>query len=121
MSPGRLARKQTADQGESLVAEHLQAQGFQIVARNARVGRLEIDVIARRGELLVFCEVRTRTSADFLDPIVTIDRHKVERVRRAAAGWLQTARVRAEELRFDAASVILGGATPSITYYEAAF
>jgi putative endonuclease len=107
--------------GEALVAAHLEQQGYVIVARNVQVGRLELDLIARRGPLLVVCEVRTRSSRDFLDPILTIDHKKVERVRRAARAWIFGQQVPHREIRFDAASVVLNDTASEIAYYEAAF
>lgn len=69
---------------------------------------------------MVFCEVRTRQSASFVAPVATIDRKKVERIRRAAAGWLQRNPQGRVQTRFDAASVVLSDTEP-LTYYEAAF
>lgn len=105
--------------GERLVAEYLEGLGYEIVARNARIGRLELDLIATRGELFVFCEVRTRTSDQFMDPIASIGRAKTQNIRRAAVGWLQANELFAHSLRFDAASVVLE--PPRLTYYESAF
>ncbi len=106
--------------GEALVAEHLEGLGYTIVARNARVGRLEIDLIASRANLLVFCEVRTRSNDRMMDPIASLDRAKAQRIRRAAAAWLQEHPSRGE-IRFDAASVLLGEGESALTYYEHAF
>lgn len=92
-----------------------------MIARNARVGRLEIDVIARRAQLLVFCEVRARASRRLLDPVETIDRPKRARIRAAALRWLALTNTDYEELRFDAASVVFEGTAPELTYYEDAF
>jgi putative endonuclease len=107
--------------GEALVAAHLEQLGFAIVAQNVRVGRLELDLIARRGPLLVVCEVRTRSSRDIVDPVATIDRKKVERIRRAARTWIFGQHIPHHEIRFDAASVVLNDAGEDLTYYEAAF
>jgi putative endonuclease len=114
-------RSELGQYAEELVACELERAGFTVLARNARVGRLEIDLVAQRQGLVVFCEVRSRASAAWIDPIHTIDRAKVQRLRQAALGWLRMHRVRAEELRFDAASVVLEGSSPSVTYYEGAF
>jgi putative endonuclease len=114
-------RLTTGAEAEALVAAHLQRQGFVIVARNARIGRLELDLIARRGELLVFCEVRPRRSSAFVNPIETIDRAKTARIRKAAAQWLAQHPQGARELRFDAAAVLFEHDPPALSYYEAAF
>lgn len=117
----RDGRAELGAQGEALVAAHLERQGFAIVARNVRVGRLELDVVARRGPLLVICEVRTRSSRDFIDPIATIDRAKCQRIRSAARTWVYGQHVPHVELRFDAASVVINDTSCDLAYYEAAF
>ncbi len=104
-----------------MVAQLLEAKGFSVVARNARVGRLEIDLIARRGALLVVCEVRARMNACFMHPIESIDRAKVERIRRATAQWLAKTRVGTSLVRFDAASVVFDTPQGTLTYFEDAF
>lgn len=116
--------------GEQLVAARLRAAGYEIVGCNVQVGRLELDVIARRGDLTVFCEVRSRASRAFVDPIDTIDPRKQARIRAAAERWLarhgqtrngQTRNGQTEEVRFDAASVVLNEDEQTVTYYEDAF
>lgn len=114
------ARRQLGLRGEQLAAEHLANQGFQIVARNVRVGRDELDLIATRARMVVFCEVRARASAALLEPAESIDRAKVGRIRRAAAQWLATQGARYEQIRFDAASVVMSE-PPRLTYFEDAF
>lgn len=115
------ARQLLGQHGEDLVAAHLEREGFAILARNVRVGRLELDLVAMRKRMVVICEVRTRFTDSLLDPIETIDAAKVERVRRAAAQWLAAKRLPIDEIRFDAASVVLDGDAPSIRYFEEAF
>jgi putative endonuclease len=115
------SRSATGLEGEALVAAYLEERGFGILARNARVGRFEIDLVARRLDLLVFCEVRARRSSAFLDPIETIDRAKTARVRRAAAQWLALNPQGRPQIRFDAASVLFDRDPPQVSYYEAAF
>ena len=56
-------RKPLGRLGEDLAARHLEQAGWQIVARNWRTRRGEIDIVARDGEWLVFVEVRTRRAA----------------------------------------------------------
>lgn len=108
---------------ENLVAERLVAAGFVVLARNARVGRLELDIVARRGSLLVICEVRARRSARVALPAETVDARKQARLRRAARGWLAGRSIGAREVRFDVASVVFDGpgGAPRLAYYPHAF
>ena len=115
------ARAALAQRAEALVAAHLEQHGFRVTGRNVRVGRLEIDIIARRHDLVVFCEVRGRSSDAFMAPAASIDARKVERIRRAAATWLRGARLGPVDVRFDAAAVVFDQLEPRIDYYEGAF
>ena len=92
-----------------------------MIARNARVGRLEIDVIAQRRRLLVFCEVRARTSDKLMSPAHTIDAKKIARVRSAASQWLRENKRAGIDVRFDAAAVVFDTPEGRIEYYEGAF
>lgn len=107
------------------MAALLEGRGFSIVGRNVRVGRLELDLIARRRDLLVICEVRARTSERFGTAVDSIGPQKVRRVRQAAARWLADAgpALRRVRLRFDAAGVLLdrAGRVAKLDYYEDAF
>jgi len=100
------------------VAEWYSARGFEVVARNWRSRQGEIDLVARRAGLLVFCEVKTRASTAFGAPFEAVTRAKQARLRRLAAEWLRGApRTGRYDLRFDVASVL----GPSIEVLEGAF
>ncbi len=115
------ARAAVGRRGEAVVAAMLQDRGFTIVGRNVRVGRLEIDLIARRGRLLVVCEVRARTSDRLVAPAATVDPRKIGRIRRATARWLAEQRLGRIDVRFDVGAVVFDGPEPRIEYYENAF
>lgn len=119
----KLSRAELGREGERLVAQHLESKGYRIVGRNVRVGRLEIDLIATRGGLMVFVEVRTRRVGSLVHPAQTFDAEKRARIRRAAVGWLSTSEARPRGVRFDAAAVVAGGpgSAPRIHYYTNAF
>lgn len=116
-------RAATGRTGESLVAALLEERGFSILERNARVGRLELDIVAKQKTVLVFVEVRTRTSDLYGGAEETIDRAKQARIRRAATGWVKANPAhRRCKRRFDAAGVLLKrGEDPVIDYYPDAF
>lgn len=85
-----------------------------------RVGRLELDVIARRGSLLVVCEVRSRLRAMPVFPSETIDEKKLSRIRQATARWLREQNLGRVHPRIDAAAVVFEGpdGIPQIEYYK---
>jgi putative endonuclease len=105
----RAARRQElAAYGEERVAEWYRASGFDVVARNWRCPQGELDLVLGHGDLIVVCEVKTRSSTVFGAPVEAVTRAKQARLRRAAARWLEEGSHHAGLVRFDVASV-LGG------------
>lgn len=102
------------------MCEYLVRQGFEVVARNARVGRLEIDIIARRGQLLVFCEVRARSNDALVLPSQTVAGRKQSRIRRAVGEWLRNHRPATRDVRIDVASIVFDTPEGRLTYLEGA-
>lgn len=119
--PGPDHRAELGRAAEQLVADHLQRNGFEVLGRNVRLGRLELDVIARRSQLLVFCEVRARTHDRFVAPATTVDFRKIARLKRAAAAWLRANHPGFVDVRFDVASVVFDVPRGRIEYFEGAF
>ena len=69
---------------------------------NARAGGNELDLVARRGNRLVFCEVKAKGRETFGDPTEMVDDEKQRRIRRAAEAWLAANPALAHaEVRFD--------------------
>ena len=107
--------------GEDLAHRYLRQVGFTVVARNYRPGAdSEVDIVARRGDLLVFVEVKTRTSADASHPERAIDAQKQEHIARAARSYVTRAGIEWNRVRFDTIAVVLGD-PPSISHHEDAF
>ena len=103
------------------MAVFLEERGYAIVERNARVGRLEIDIVARKGSVIVFCEVRSRSSVAWGTPAETVTRTKQLRLREAALRWLRANNLPGD-IRFDVAGVLIRpNSAPEIAYYEDAF
>lgn len=63
-------------------------RGYRILARNAWVAGYELDIVARRGRRLVFCEVKEKLGECFGDPLEMVDEEKQRRLRWAAEAWL---------------------------------
>lgn len=96
--------------GERCAVRHLIEAGLRPVARNWRCPDGEIDIIAWEGEVLAFCEVKTRRTDDFGSPAEAVVPAKARRLRGLAARWLAETGTSAEEVRFDVLSVRLSAA-----------
>jgi putative endonuclease len=75
-------------QGEEMAAAWLVGQGYQLVARNWRCGRHEIDIIATKDKYLHFVEVKIRQTAKYGYPEESVTRNKFKRLQRAADEYL---------------------------------
>jgi len=103
------ARRALGADGEAAVAAWYSGRGYEVVARNWRCPTGELDLVVRKGRTLVFCEVKTRTSAAFGAPVEAVTPRKQARLRRLAGCWLEAAQPGVgSDLRFDVASVLAG-------------
>jgi putative endonuclease len=104
--------------GEERAASWYLARGYEIVCRNWRCAVGEIDLIVRRGRVLVVCEVKARRSDAFGMPALAVGAAKQQRLRRLAAAWLASnRRGRRVEVRFDVVAVT----GDDVHVYESAF
>ena len=103
-TPPNDPRKYLGALGESRAASFLARRGYRIDARNVRYDGVEIDLIARRGPLVVFVEVKTRRTTRYGAPELAVDRRKQARMVRAASAWLHQNRGVTRSIRFDVIS-----------------
>jgi putative endonuclease len=92
--------------GEDIATIYLQDMGYEILGRNWRFKRVELDIIAQKESTLVFCEVKTRRSISHGVPSDAITPLKLQHIRTAALHWLSNNQSRHQGIRFDAISVI---------------
>lgn len=92
--------------GERVAAAHLVAAGMVVLERNWRCPAGEIDIVARDGDVLVFCEVKTRTSVAFGSPLEAVTPRKAARLRRLAAAWMRERALHVPEVRIDLVGVL---------------
>jgi len=92
-----------------------------VVGRNYRRAGGEIDVIARRGSLLVFCEVKARNSTRWGIPAEAVDGPKQGRIKRTAGAWLRENRPGRVTIRFDVVSVTLDAGHRRLEHLPDAF
>jgi putative endonuclease len=75
---------------------------YRVLDTNCWLAGAEIDVVARRGRTLVFCEVKSKSGGGFGDPLEMVDARKARRVRRAATAWMaRHPEVAGLDVRFD--------------------
>lgn len=115
-------RLATGPWGEERAAAFLRKEGYRIIGRNVRPNRHdEIDIIARKGESLVFVEVKTRGSEDFGRPSSAVDAKKRHALNRAVASYLRKLRYPELYYRLDIVEVVGGpsqGRAPEIRHLE---
>ncbi|HLX15162.1 MAG TPA: YraN family protein [Bradyrhizobium sp.] len=100
-SPERLAAFQTGLSAETRAAAYLLAKGYRILAKRFRTPYGEIDIVARRRNLLAFIEVKARASLD--EAAYAVTPRQQARIIAAAQAWLMAHPEHAEyDLRFDA-------------------
>lgn len=109
-------------QGEDLAARTLRRAGYTILERNARLGRYEIDIIAREGDTVAFVEVKTRRDEDLALPEDNVNYAKRQRLERAAHIYISRQTDSSLYYRFDVVSIILPQwGEPSVALYRDAF
>ena len=114
-------RQRLGDLGEKAAEDLLAAQGYRIVARKHRCSRGEVDLVAERGELLVFVEVRTRATAAFGGPEETVGAAKQQRVVRAARDFPARWRGPPRGARFDVVAIVDHPEGPRLSHIPGAF
>ena len=108
--------------GESVAARHLRREGYKILDRNVRLGRNEIDIIARDQDTIVFVEVRTRATLDDAPPEDSITEVKMRHLRRAARHYISRHGGDGTYYRFDAVSVVRSkSGRPELRHFRDAF
>lgn len=115
--------KPLGDRGERLAAGFLADRGWMILHRNYRIGHREIDLVARRDEVVAFVEVKTRGGLGYGHPLEAITRKKRKEIQQVAAAWIEAHGSPTDVYRFDAIAILLpaGGGDPVIEHVEDAW
>jgi putative endonuclease len=109
--------------GERLAARYLWAHGCKVLFRNYSAAKGgEVDIVCRDTDVLVFAEVKTRTSDEFGRPMDAIDKEKEQLIIRGAMDWLRLLDNRDIFFRFDVIEVVLPiDEPPKVTWVKEAF
>ncbi len=108
-------------QGEDIAARFLLSKKYEILDRNYRCRHGEIDIIARRKNVLIFVEVKTRRSSAFGSPLEAVSLKKQRSISAVAQAYLQHSRLSGSAARFDVIAILLGSGAPEIEHIENAF
>lgn len=93
---------------EQQAAEFLEAAGFEIVDRNWSCPMGELDIVARKGGMLVFAEVRERSNPGYGTPAESVTPAKRTKILKAAMAYIKAKRPGADEYRFDVIAIVPG-------------
>jgi putative endonuclease len=108
--------------GERIAAAYLTDAGLRVLDRNWRCREGELDIVAREGDALVFCEVKTRRGTGFGHPVDAVTVVKQRRLRTLAQRWLAAHDEHARDLRFDVVGVLVRAERPAlVTHLRGAF
>ena len=108
--------------GERIAARFLRRAGWRVLARNYRFGRKEVDLIAARGNVVAFIEVKSRGGPGFGHPLEAITRRKRGEIAQVARAWLRDHPQPGRLLRFDAVAVRSApGRPPLVEHFEDAW
>lgn len=117
-------RKETGAMGEQAAADYLLEKGYELLARNWHCRWGELDLVARKEEILAFVEVKTRKPGAMVSPLEAVNRTKRRKLIRSAQAYLMELGETELQPRFDVAAVtVFPGELPRFTveYWPSAF
>lgn len=119
--------KTTGNRGETLAAEHLQMKGYKILGRNYASKWGEVDIICKisnhkfsnsqMGDIVVFVEVKTKSTDKYGEPWEMVNHWKVEQVKRMGEMWCKEFGWEGR-VRVDVVGVWLNDSEPRIEHWE---
>ena len=116
-----LSKQQTGKLGESIAATYLINKGYNVINRNWRISRAEVDIIAWDEDMLVFVEVKTRSSKQLGEPAEFVSTRQMEMLFQAAPAFMEELDYEGE-IRFDIIGVLIKpGGEYEIDHYEDAW
>jgi putative endonuclease len=113
-------RKDIGKKGEDEAVHFLEESGYVVMDRNFRFSRNEIDIIAKKNDLLIFVEVKVRSSNNFGFPESFVSDEQANRIMKAAEEY-QYQNEWSGNIRFDIISIEKKGQDLKITHFEDAF
>jgi putative endonuclease len=114
---GKTENKIIGDRGETLASEYLQIKGYEILQKNYRSKWGEIDIVAKDKNIVVFVEVKTKTTDQYGEPWEMVNHWKMEQVKRMGELWCKDYAWEGR-VRLDIVGVYLNEPGPMIKHWE---
>ncbi|WP_299105156.1 YraN family protein [uncultured Tenacibaculum sp.] len=106
--------------GEKIAVDYLLEKGFQIIERNYRFQKAEVDIIAKKDDLLIAIEVKTRSSIEFGDPQDFVSPKKIKLLVSAIDHYVIEKNLDVE-VRFDIIAIVIKNNKENLEHIEDAF
>jgi putative endonuclease len=113
-------KQQFGRRGEEIALAFYKDQQYTILEKNWQLNHLEVDIIAKNDEYIVFCEVKTRSGDAFGNPQDSVNRQKQNNLIRAANCYVLKHRILLE-VRFDIISILFKGDQYTLEHIPFAF
>ena len=117
----KIQKKEIGRKGEEVALRFLKKRGYQIIERNYVCKMGEMDIIAREKDILVFVEVKTRTSTMFGPPQLAVNSKKQSQMSKVALYFLKEKKLEDVKARFDVVAILLGQKGAEIELIKDAF
>lgn len=116
------ARQKLGRQGEELAVTFLTERGYQILERNWRCLKGEVDIIATHEEFIIFCEVKTLAKIGVLHPVLKVNHTKQRHLQESGLSYLASHEEIQRQIRFDIITIIFKTASaPEVEHWINAF
>ncbi len=114
--------KTKGNKAEEIASAFLEESGYKIIKRNFQFGKLgELDIICKDKDTLVFVEVKSRTSYEYGDPVLSMTPSKIKNIRKIAEAYLYVNKIENIECRFDFIGIDMRKSKPEINHIINAF
>ena len=108
MEENKYTNQELGEFGEKLAKKFLEERDYKIICQNFRCKQGEIDIIAKdQFGIMVFVEVKTRTSLEFGNPAEAVNQEKIRHIIKTARYYLQMNKLSDSSIRFDIIEVFI--------------
>jgi putative endonuclease len=115
-----MTKDELGNLGEEYSVVYLQKKGYEVVERNYRFQKNEIDIIAKFGNNLIIVEVKTRQTAEIGEPWRAVTKSKQKQIIKVANQYVQANQIDLD-VRFDIVSIVHNSYRTEIEHIEGAF